>query len=211
MGRVKNYVSRRKGRRFGRFCFGMGGWRRGRVPWRCDPGRRPWAGSFAGPPEASFDGVCGTHLPAPVGRGVSETGGEVFAQAFDGLRVCVAAPVGEAACGSARGRGVGGIHDVVEVTLGVLVAGLPDLVEYVTDPGGQHALAVRFSRRPLQCSMTTHPGVYCLRTNRTGRDGAILWRTCITRPTSKRVFRIETRPASHPPPEAHPGRGPSVL
>ena len=41
-------------------------------------------------PEASFDGVRGPHPPAPVGRGVSETGGEavgVVARAFDGLRV----------------------------------------------------------------------------------------------------------------------------
>ena len=86
-------------------------------------------------PEAPFDGVCGPHLPAPVGRGVSEAGWEVVgvvAQALDGLRVGVPPPVGEAACGG----GVRGIHDVVEVAFGVLVVGPPEFVGDVPDPVG---------------------------------------------------------------------------
>ena len=45
-------------------------------------------------------------------------------------------------------------------------------VELDTDPTGERATAVRFTRRPLEGSMMTHPGVYCLRTNQTLMDGA---------------------------------------
>ena len=51
---------------------------------------------------------------------------------------------------------------------------------YDIDPTGRHAAAVRFPRRPLRGSMTAHPGAYRLRTNRTDRDRAALWRTRIT-------------------------------
>ena len=49
-----------------------------------------------------------------------------------------------------------------------------------TGPTGQHAIAVRFLRRPLWGLMVTHPGAYRLRINRTDRDGAAPWRTRIT-------------------------------
>ena len=58
-----------------------------------------------------------------------------------------------------------------------------------TDPTGQHAVAVRFSRRPRQGSMVTHPGVYCLRTNQTDWNEAALWRTHITLTDIEAVFR----------------------
>ena len=58
-----------------------------------------------------------------------------------------------------------------------------------TDPTGRHATAVRFSRRPRQGSMVTHPGVYCLRTNQTDWDGAALWRTYTTLTDIEAVFR----------------------
>ena len=62
-------------------------------------------------------------------------------------------------------------------------------IELDTDPSGQHATAVRFSRRPLPGSMMTHPGVYCLRTNHTDWDEASLWRTYITLTDVEAVFR----------------------
>ena len=57
-------------------------------------------------PEAPFDGIRGPHLPAPVGRGVSEVGGEVVAQASDDLRTAIPPPVGEAACGGGAAVGL---------------------------------------------------------------------------------------------------------
>ena len=43
-------------------------------------------------------------------------------------------------------------------------------VELDTDQTGERATAVRFTRRPVEGSMMTHPGVYCLRTNETDWD-----------------------------------------
>ena len=81
-----------------------------------------------------------------------------------------------------------------------------------TDPTGRHVAAVRFPRRPPQGAMTAHPGAYRLRTNRTDRDEAPCGAPTSPRPTSKRSSapRIRTRPEAHPPPQAHPGRGPPV-
>ena len=71
-----------------------------------------------------------------------------------------------------------------------------------TDPTGRHATAVRFARRPLQGSMVTHPGVCCLRTNRTDWDEATLWRTYMTLTGIEAVFRslkseLGLRPIHH--------------
>ena len=46
-----------------------------------------------------------------------------------------------------------------------------------TDHTGQRATAVRFTRKARPGSMMTHPGVYCLRSNRTDWDEETLWRT----------------------------------
>jgi len=50
-------------------------------------------------------------------------------------------------------------------------------IELDTDPSGERAIAVRFTRQALPGSMMTHPGVYCLRSNETDWDEATLWRT----------------------------------
>ena len=66
----------------------------------------PMAGSAVEPPGASFDDVCDLYLLSPIGRRVSEAGGEavgVVARAFGGLRVAVPPTVGEAACSGAHG------------------------------------------------------------------------------------------------------------
>ena len=62
-------------------------------------------------------------------------------------------------------------------------------VELDTDPTGERATAVRFTRRPLEGSMMTHPGVYCLRTNQTDWDEETLWRTYVTLTDLEAVFR----------------------
>ena len=59
-----------------------------------------------------------------------------------------------------------------------------------------------FARRPLDGSMATHPGVYCLRSNETDWDEATLWRTYTTRTDLEAVFRslkseLGLRPIHH--------------
>ena len=58
-----------------------------------------------------------------------------------------------------------------------------------TDPSGARAIAVRFTRRPVEGSMMTHPGVYCLRSNQTDWDEETLWRTYVTLTDIEAVFR----------------------
>ena len=53
-------------------------------------------------------------------------------------------------------------------------------IELDTDPSAERATAVRFTRRPVEGSMMTHPGVYCLRSNQTDWDEETLWRTYVT-------------------------------
>ena len=62
-------------------------------------------------------------------------------------------------------------------------------IELDTDPAGERATAVRFTRRPLEGSMMTHPGVYCLRTNQPDWDEETLWRTYVTLTDLEAVFR----------------------
>ena len=71
---------------------------------------------------------------------------------------------------------------------------------YVVD--GVDAAAVTFARRPLDGSMATHPGVYCLRSNETDWDEATLWRTYTTLTDLEAVFRslkseLGLRPIHH--------------
>ena len=58
-----------------------------------------------------------------------------------------------------------------------------------TDPSGQRATAVRVTRKAQPGSMMTHPGVYCLRSNRTDWDEETLWRTCFMLTDVEAVFR----------------------
>ena len=62
-------------------------------------------------------------------------------------------------------------------------------IDIDTDPTGERATAVRFSRHPVEGSMMTHPGVYCLRSNRTDWDEEALWRTYVTLTDIEAVFR----------------------
>ena len=62
-------------------------------------------------------------------------------------------------------------------------------IELDTDPTGERARAVRFTRQPVEGSMMTHPGVYCLRSNQTDWDEEALWRTYVTLTDIEAVFR----------------------
>ena len=62
-------------------------------------------------------------------------------------------------------------------------------IDIDTDPIGERATAVRFTRQPVEGSMMTHPGVYCLRSNQTDWDEETLWRTSVTLTDIEAVFR----------------------
>ena len=62
-------------------------------------------------------------------------------------------------------------------------------IDIDTDPIGERATAVRFTRQPVEGSMMTHPGVYCLRSNQTDWDEETLWRTYVTLTDIEAVFR----------------------
>ena len=62
-------------------------------------------------------------------------------------------------------------------------------IELDTDPTGERATAVRFTCQPVEGSMMTHPGVYCLRSNHTDWDEEALWRTYVTLTDIEAVFR----------------------
>ena len=62
-------------------------------------------------------------------------------------------------------------------------------IDIDTDDTGERATAVRFTRQPVEGSMMTHPGVYCLRSNQTDWDEEALWRTYVTLTDIEAVFR----------------------
>ena len=62
-------------------------------------------------------------------------------------------------------------------------------IDIDTDETGERATAVRFTRAPVEGSMMTHPGVYCLRSNQTEWDEQALWRTYVTLSDIEAVFR----------------------
>jgi len=62
-------------------------------------------------------------------------------------------------------------------------------IELDTDETGQRATAVRFTRQPVNATMMTHPGVYCLRSNQIDWDEETLWRTYFTVTDLEAVFR----------------------
>ena len=81
------------------------------------------------------------------------------------------------------------------------VAGHYD-VEVVADEGGARAVAVRWTRRPRDGSMATHPGVHCLRSNVADWDEETMWRTWTTLTDVEAVFRslkseLGLRPVYH--------------
>ncbi|MEA3640983.1 MAG: transposase [Lamprobacter sp.] len=58
-------------------------------------------------------------------------------------------------------------------------AGQHDHIELIPDASGEQAQAIRWQRRPIDGTMETHPGVYCLRSNELTWDAEQLWRTYI--------------------------------
>ncbi len=79
-------------------------------------------------------------------------------------------------------------------------------VSLETDASGELVTAVRWQRRALEGSRATHPGVYCLRSNHTGWDGATMWRTYVRLTDVEAVFRslkseLGLRPVFHRKPE----------
>jgi transposase len=62
-------------------------------------------------------------------------------------------------------------------------------IEIVPDASGEKAQAIRWERRPLDGTMDTHPGVYCLRTNEPAWGGEHLWRTYMMLTDLEAVFR----------------------
>lgn len=75
-------------------------------------------------------------------------------------------------------------------------------IEVDTDQTGEKAVAIRWERKPVENSMLTHPGVYCLRSNELEWDEEQLWRTYIMLTDLESVFRslkseLGLRPVYH--------------
>jgi hypothetical protein len=62
-------------------------------------------------------------------------------------------------------------------------------IEILPDASGAPAQAIHWERRPLEGTMRTHPGVYCLRTNELTWEGEQLWRTYMMLTDLEAVFR----------------------
>ena len=62
-------------------------------------------------------------------------------------------------------------------------------IDVTSSADGTQALAINWRRQPINGSMLTHPGVYCLRSNQTDWDEETLWRTYITLTDLEAVFR----------------------
>jgi len=62
-------------------------------------------------------------------------------------------------------------------------------IDVTTDERAERATAVTWTRRPVEGSMATHPGVYCLRSSETDWDEETLWRTYLTLTDLEAVFR----------------------
>ena len=81
-------------------------------------------------------------------------------------------------------------------------------IEVTSD--GDQASAVTWERRPLEGTLITHPGVYCLRTNVRDWDEETLWRTYSTLTDVEAVFRslkseLGLRPIFHQTPKRAEG------
>ena len=62
-------------------------------------------------------------------------------------------------------------------------------IRVATDAAGEKAVAVTWTRRAVEGSMATHPGVYCLRSSEADWDEETLWRTYVTLTDLEAVFR----------------------
>ena len=63
------------------------------------------------------------------------------------------------------------------------------VITLTADESGEKALSLTWSHQPIEGTLLTHPGVYCLRTNETQWDAERLWRTYITLTDLEAVFR----------------------
>jgi hypothetical protein len=75
-------------------------------------------------------------------------------------------------------------------------------VDVTPDETGTKAVALTWKKAPVEGSMLTHPGVYCLRSNETGWDAARLWQTYTMLTDLEAVFRglkseLGLRPVFH--------------
>ena len=75
-------------------------------------------------------------------------------------------------------------------------------IELVGDAQGKNAVALHYRREPMEGSMLTHPGVYCLRSSETDWDEEKLWRTYTMLTDLEAVFRslkseLGLRPVYH--------------
>jgi transposase len=68
-------------------------------------------------------------------------------------------------------------------------AGQHDHIELIPAASGEKAQAIRWQRRPIDGTMETHPGVYCLRSNELTWDAEQLWRTYMMLTDLEAVFR----------------------
>lgn len=67
--------------------------------------------------------------------------------------------------------------------------GQHDTIEVETDPNRGQATAVTWKQKPVDGTLLTHPGVYCLRTNLLDWDPEALWRTYTMLTDLEAVFR----------------------
>jgi transposase len=75
-------------------------------------------------------------------------------------------------------------------------------IELTLDDSGAKAVALTWERQPVDGTLLTHPGVYCLRTNELSWDEATLWRTYTMLTDLEAVFRslkseLGLRPVYH--------------
>jgi transposase len=75
-------------------------------------------------------------------------------------------------------------------------------ITVTADATGQNAAAITWTKAPLEGSMLTHPGVYCLRSSETTWDAEKLWRTYTLLTDLEAVFRglkseLGPRPVFH--------------
>ena len=128
-------------------------------------------------------------------RGIVERFGRRFERALDELHAGLSRPRTHKKLGRVRER-------IGRIKANSRGAARHYAVDVVPDEAGGKAVAVRWTRRPAEGSMATHPGVYCLRSNVTGWDEATLWRTYTMLTDLEAVFRslkseLGLRPVHH--------------
>ena len=110
------------------------------------------------------------------------------------------------AAGLARPKGQKAL-DVIQERIGKLKARSRGAAQHyevsvTADATGTKASAIAWKKVPVDGSMLTHPGVYCLRTNETSWNDEQLWRTYMMLTDLEAVFRglkseLGLRPVFH--------------